>query len=73
MSHELYASFIPQAKKLYDMLGYAYELVPDASRRSERGEERAEEDELLREVFVSSARFFSCLKFAMLIFVFLAT
>ncbi len=58
-SHELYAGFIPQARKLYDMLGYAYELAPEASSAPGRHDERGfEEDELLRDIFVSSARFF---------------
>lgn len=51
-SHELYAGFMPQAKKLYDMLGYAYELVPDGAREPDRG---GDENELLRDIFVSSA------------------
>ncbi len=54
-SHDLYAGFIPQARKLYDMLGYAYELAPDQSARQQRLDEGGMEEELLRDIFVSSS------------------
>ncbi len=54
LSHELYASFVPQATKLYDMLGYVYEEGAQGDRQQE-DERPLRENDLLRDLLLQSA------------------